>query len=247
MKAADSAMWEGCISVVVKEQRCDRWPKCTDKQMGMLWIFWGSMSCKASSAQVMTSEPLCEARVTSSISRILSLSRVQVLQNWDQREKTNYWTVIGAELNKHGREVKNWMERKDKTGVYFTESMNHNPIISYPATGYQSVQLFLPYCCWYLCTLVIYAPPWAFSSPGWRVPALQSFLWPFAGLSPGSSAWAGDWGCSSQGAELGTSLCWTPQGSCLPSSAACWGRSEWPVLAVLPLEWLLNKASSTEG
>lgn len=126
MKAADSAMWEGCISVVVKEQRCDRWPKCTDKQMGMLWIFWGSMSCKASSAQVMTPEPLCEARVTSSISKILSLSRVQVLQNWDQREKTNYWTVIGAELNKHGREVKNWMERKDKTGVYFTESMNHN-------------------------------------------------------------------------------------------------------------------------
>lgn len=159
MKAADSAMWEGCISAVVKEQRCDRWPKCTDKQMGMLWIFWGSMSCKASNAQVMTSEPLCEARVTSSISKILSLSRVQVLQNWDQREKTNYWTVIGAELNKHGREVKNWMERKDKTGVYFTESMNHNPIISYPATGYQSVQLFLPYCCWYLCTLVFMHPP----------------------------------------------------------------------------------------
>jgi len=71
--------------------------------MGTLWIFWGSTSCKASSAQVTTSEALCKARVTSSVSKIQSLSTdVAKL-----RPKRKNLTVIGAELNKHGREIKN--------------------------------------------------------------------------------------------------------------------------------------------
>lgn len=42
----DSAMRDGCISQMVKEELCEKWLNFTNNQKGVLWAF-GDQSCKA--------------------------------------------------------------------------------------------------------------------------------------------------------------------------------------------------------